>query len=75
MALKAGRDVDIPLYDFTTHTRKKETQRVKTQRIILVEGILIFTHENLRNAIDVKIFVDTADDVRCVVVGVGWLGA
>ena len=64
--LKAGRSVDIPTYDFTTHSRTDVTERVDPQQIILVEGILIYTHPELRNEIDVKIFVDTADDVRLI---------
>lgn len=66
LKLKQGHDVDIPQYDFTTHTRRKETKHIQSQKIILVEGILIFTHPDLRDIIDVKVYVDTADDVRCV---------
>ena len=64
--LKDGKAVDIPTYDFHTHSRTARTERVEPNRIILVEGILIFTHEPLQGLMDVKIFVDTEDDIRCV---------
>lgn len=64
--LKAGRAVEIPVYDFTTHTRTAETQRVGPHRVILVEGILIFADEALRQLMDVKIYVDTDADIRFI---------
>lgn len=64
--LKAGRAVEIPVYDFTTHTRTAETQRVGPHRVILVEGILIFADESLRQLMDVKIYVDTDADIRFI---------
>ncbi len=65
-ALRAGRPVEIPVYDFTTHTRKKETRRVEPQRVILVEGILVFAEPALRELFDVKIYVDTDADIRFI---------
>jgi uridine kinase len=64
--LKAGRPIQIPVYDFTTHTRTKETQRVEPRRVILLEGILIFADEELRWLMDVKIYVDTDVDIRFI---------
>ena len=64
--LKQGQSVDIPTYDFATHSRTKETVHVDAQSIILIEGILIYTHDNLKDVIDVKIFVDTDDDIRLI---------
>ena len=64
--LKAGRAIEIPVYDFTTHTRTEETRHVEPGRIILVEGILIFADEALRRLMDVKIFVDTDSDIRFI---------
>jgi len=64
--LQAGQPVDIPLYDFTTHTRRKETRRVEPKRVILVEGILIFVEPALRKMFDVRIWVDTDADVRFI---------
>jgi uridine kinase len=62
--LSAGRTVETPVYDFVTHTRKKETRRVDPVPIIIVEGILIFVDPEMRSRFDVKIFVDTDSDIR-----------
>jgi uridine kinase len=64
--LKAGRPVEIPVYDFTTHTRTGQTQRVEPYHVILVEGILIFADQALRDLMDVKIYVDTDADIRFI---------
>lgn len=64
--LQAGQSVEIPVYDFTTDRRKTETITVEAQPIILVEGILIFTERDLRDLLDIKIFVDTAADIRFI---------
>jgi uridine kinase len=64
--LKAGRPVDIPVYDFTTHTRTAGTRRVEPHRVVLLEGILIFADEALRRLMDVKIYVDTDADIRFI---------
>jgi uridine kinase len=64
--LRAWEAVEIPVYDFTTHARTARTQRVEPQPIVLVEGILIFAEPELRELFDVKIFVDTAPDVRFI---------
>lgn len=64
--LRAGRPVEVPIYDFTTHTRRPETRRVEPRRVILVEGILIFADRALRDMMDVKIFVDTDPDIRFI---------
>lgn len=64
--LQAGESVEIPIYDFTTDSRKPETESVGPQPIILVEGILIFTERELRELLDIKIFVDTDADIRFI---------
>lgn len=64
--LRAGRAVDVPIYDFATHTRKAETRRVEPARVIIVEGILVFTEAALREQMDIKIFVDTDADIRLI---------
>ncbi len=64
--LHAGEAVDIPVYDFNTYTRTSRTARVEPQPVILVEGILIFAEPELRELFDVRIFVDTAPDVRFI---------
>jgi uridine kinase len=63
-ALRAGRSVDVPIYDFTTHTRRREVRRVDPAPVIIVEGILVFVDAALRDQMDVKIFVDTDPDIR-----------
>jgi uridine kinase len=65
-ALKATQPVEIPVYDFTTHTRTAETQRIEPQPVILLEGILLFADEALRKLMDVKIYVDTDSDIRFI---------
>ena len=64
--LQAGQPVEIPVYDFTTHTRTDETRCVEPKWVILVEGILIFAEPALREMFDVKIWVDTDADVRFI---------
>jgi len=64
--LKAGEAVDLPLYDFRTHTRMNETRHVEPKPIVIVEGILIFADPRLLEQMDIKVFVDTPDDVRFI---------
>jgi len=64
--LQAGRAVEVPVYDFTTHTRTNKTRRVEPKQVILVEGILIFADEALRRMFDIKIYVDTDADIRFI---------
>lgn len=64
--LRAGRPVDIPIYDFAIHNRSKQTLRVEPARVILVEGILIFVEPALREMMDMRIFVDTDADIRFI---------
>ena len=61
--LKAGYPVEVPVYDFVHHTRAKETNLVEPKRLILVEGILILTEKKLRQLFDMKLFVDTDQDI------------
>lgn len=62
--LRAGRAVECPQYDFATHTRKATTRAVAPARIVAVEGILLFAIAELREAFDLRVFVDTDDDIR-----------
>ena len=64
--LRAGRAIDIPVYDFTTHTRTSQTRRVGPAPVILVEGILVFVEAELREIFDVLLYVDTDADVRFI---------
>jgi uridine kinase len=63
-ALRGGQTVESPEYDFATHTRRRETRRIAPSPIVVVEGILLFAVPELRNAFDLRIFVDTDDDIR-----------
>ena len=62
--LRKGEAIDCPVYDFTVHNRSDEVLRIVPQKVIIVEGILIFAEESLRNLMDIRIFVDTDADVR-----------
>jgi uridine kinase len=62
--LKAGRAVEMPVYDFVMHRRAAITKRVEPRPVIIVEGILIFVDPLLRDTMDIKIYVDTDADVR-----------
>jgi len=64
--LKAGEAVDLPIYDFRTHTRRNETLSVEPKPIVIVEGILIFADPRLLEQLDIKVFVDTPDDIRFI---------
>jgi uridine kinase len=64
--LRDGGEVDVPSYDFARYTRRAETTTVTPRRAIIVEGILIFTDQELRRLLDVKVFVDTDDDTRFI---------
>ncbi|MBR2860159.1 MAG: uridine kinase [Alistipes sp.] len=63
-ALKEGKAVECPTYSFVEHNRVEETQPVKPSKVIIVDGILIFENEELRNIMDIKVYVDTDADVR-----------
>ena len=63
-ALKRGEAVDCPVYDFAQHNRSDETITIAPKSVIIVEGILIFENQPLRDLMDVRIFVDTDADVR-----------
>ena len=63
-ALKEGYQVEVPIYDFTKHIRKDETRLAEPKKIILVDGILIFTEKELREEMNIKLYVDTDDDIR-----------
>lgn len=61
-----GREIEAPVYDFTKHTRKKYGEKKKPAQIVIVEGILIFVEKELRELMDVKIFVSTNSDIRFI---------
>jgi len=66
MSLREGREVEVPIYDFSIHSRTSQTFTVTPHRVILVEGILIFVDAPLRKLFDIKIFVDTDADLRFI---------
>lgn len=62
--LRSGQEILCPVYDFTVHNRSDETLLIRPERVIIVEGILIFENEALRNLMDIRIYVDTDADIR-----------
>jgi len=64
--LCAGRSVDKPVYDFVSHTRSAQTQRVHPADVLVLDGILLFVDEELRTLCDVKVFVDADADIRLI---------
>jgi uridine kinase len=64
--LRSGRSIEKPIYDFETHTRRAETITVRPARIILLEGILVLAEDNLREIMDIKLYVDTDADERFI---------
>lgn len=62
--LRAWQPVEIPAYDFKTHSRSLQTRRAEPAPLIIVEGILVFVEEELRNLFDIRLFVDTDADIR-----------
>lgn len=58
--------IDQPVYDYTNHTRSSEKVRVEPADVIILEGVLLFTESNLRDLLDIKVYVDTDDDLRFI---------
>ena len=65
-ALKRMEPVEMPTYDFVHHRRAEETIKVTPRRLVIFEGIMVFTNQRVRDLIDLKIFVDTPDDIRFI---------
>jgi uridine kinase len=65
-ALKAGRSVEVPLYDFARYARRVDTESLSPRKAVIIEGILIFTDRALRDLMDVKVFVDADADTRFI---------
>lgn len=64
--LKAGKAIDKPVYDFTIHNRSKTPEYIAPGNVVIVEGIMTFAIPELREMLDIKIFVDTPDDIRFI---------
>lgn len=65
-ALKNGETIECPVYDYTIHNRSKDTIRIVPNKVIIVEGILIFENKELCDLMDIRIFVDTDADIRII---------
>jgi uridine kinase len=61
-----GQEIEKPIYSFTNYTRKKETEKVISRDIIILEGILVLEEEKIRNLLDIKIYVDADEDERFI---------
>ncbi len=66
MELKTCNSINMPEYDFVHHSRKEVTKNVDSHRVIIVEGIMLFWDKRIRDMLDLKIFVDTPDDIRFI---------
>ena len=64
--LRAGRPIEKPIYDFVTHTRIAQTERIEPALVVVIDGILLFAEERVRALCDVKVFVDADADVRLI---------
>ncbi len=62
--LRAGRSIDVPIYDFATHTRRAETERVEAHPLVVVEGILLASFPEVAARIDLLVFIDVSEDIR-----------
>ncbi len=64
--LRAGRPVEIPVYDFADHTRLANTVRIEPRKVVIVEGMLILAEPALRDLMDIRVFVDADPDLRLI---------
>lgn len=66
LALKDGKSVDIPQYDFVKHCRKTETMHIEPAPVIILDGLMILYEQKIRDILDLKVYVDTPDDIRFI---------
>lgn len=64
--LNQGQSIEMPIYDYKTHTRTDETDNIPPKPVIILEGILIFAEPRITELLDVKVYVDTPDDIRFI---------
>lgn len=64
--LKSGYSIEMPVYDFKTHTRSGEVDKIEPKPVVIVEGILIFAESRVLDLLDMRVFVDTPDDIRFI---------
>lgn len=62
--IRSGEAIQKPVYDFATHSRRHESERIEPTRVVVVEGILALAHAGLRERFDLRVFVDTDADIR-----------
>ncbi|MGA7616549.1 MAG: uridine kinase [Thermoanaerobaculia bacterium] len=62
--LMTGEPIEVPIYDFSMHSRCPETRLVRPRKVIIVEGILVLAEPEIRRRIDIKLYVDTPPDIR-----------
>jgi uridine kinase len=65
-ALRHGETIEMPLYDFVNHRRRSESITVEPRKVVIFEGIMVYFDKRVRDLIDLKIFVDTPDDIRFI---------
>ncbi|MFA6840989.1 MAG: uridine kinase, partial [Sphaerochaetaceae bacterium] len=66
LMLKDGRSIDMPQYDFVHHRRKEETVRVAARPLVIIEGLMVLYDKRIRELLDLKLYVDTPDDIRFI---------
>lgn len=64
--LKSGDSIEMPVYDFKSHTRSDRSEHLEPKPVVIVEGILIFSEPRILSLLDVRVFVDTPDDIRFI---------
>lgn len=64
--LKNGKSINMPEYDFVHHKRKNETLEVKPQKLVIIEGLMVLYDKSIRDILDLKLYVDTPDDIRFI---------
>jgi uridine kinase len=64
--LKAGQSINKPIYDFTIHNRKGQSELIKPVNVVILEGILTLSEASIRHLCDIKLYVDTPDDIRFI---------
>ncbi len=66
LELRRGNPVEVPVYDFATHTRTDRVEEIKSTGVVIVDGILVLAEARLRDLLDIKVFVDTEADIRFI---------
>ncbi|MDR0899796.1 MAG: uridine kinase [Lactobacillaceae bacterium] len=65
-SLKMGKSIQLPVYDYVNHTRSSESLTIEPTQVVIIEGVLLFVDPRVRDLLDIKIFVDTDDDIRFI---------